>query len=897
MRKQILGTVAGVLMAATASTAIGANTLWYGQPATNWEKQALPIGNGRLGGMIFGGVEQERIQFNEDSLWIGDEEDTGAYQNFGDLFIDFGQGSSGFGVTNPSKHTPSSNQKLEKSVDGDVKTKWCMEHEGRPVVWQVAYKEAPQKPIREYRFTSAEDVPTRDPQKWKLEASNDGKSWTLLDQVSLKSHFAKRRQTRVFKFKNDKRFSIYRFTFEHVNKSHFQVAEIALGASGGGVDAVASTVDADAYRRSLDIARGVHRVEYQRDGVTYRRTAFSSNPDQVMVTRFEADKPGSYTGRISLSDAHEAKVKVDGNRITATGDLEGYIYGGGSGRGRKEPYGLFLDYEAQVLVLPDGGSVEADGDGLKFTNCNGLTILLGAGTNYLNKRDKGWKGPHPHDRITAQLDRAAGKSFDALLKAHVDDFSALFERCTLNVGACTPDVLERPTDVRLTAYKEGSVDPDLEELLFQYARYLIISSSRPGAMPANLQGLWNHKNSPPWRCDYHTDVNIQMNYWFVDRANLSECFEPLVEWLNSVREVKRERTMREFGIRGWITKAENGIFGGHTWKYIKGDGSWVAQNLWDHYEHTLDREYLETRLYPLLKELCEFWIDHLKELPDGTLVAPDGHSPEHGPVEDGVSYDQQLAWDMFSNTIDVLDDLGTDKDFRRKLIDMRSRLLGPQIGKWGQLQEWMVDRDDPNNKHRHLSHMIAVHPGRQISPPTTPKLAEAAKVSMNARGDGATGWSKAWKINIWARLQDGNRAYKLLNEQMKGNYYDNLFGYHPPFQIDGNFGYASGICEMLLQSHMGFIQLLPALPDVWREGSVNGLQARGAFEVDIAWKGGALSEAKIQSKKGGICRVRPGGAVTVLHGNRTIKPTDDGQGGISFPTEAGETYRVVRAPL
>ena len=845
--KRCFLTALAIVLGISVHASADAMKLRYDQSATNWERQALPIGNGRLGGMIFGGIEEERIQFNEDTLWIGDEVDTGAYQNFGDLVIELGQAAKSHGVMNPSRHEASATQQLEKSIDGDAKTKWCMEHKGRPVVWQMTYPEAPSKPLREYRFTSADDVPSRDPQKWKLEASSDGKSWTHLDQVSLENHFPKRRQTRSFKFENDKRFSIYRFTFEHVNKSHFQVAEIALGAKGAGQGVDAAMADVDAYSRSLDIADGVHRVEYRRDGVNYRRTAFSSRPDEVMVIRLEADQPGRYTGRISLADAHEGTVIAAGNRITASGDLEGYTYTGGSGRNRKDPYGLFLDYEAQVLVLNDGGSIDEDAGGLKFTSCNGLTILLGAGSNYLNRRDKGWKGPHPHDRITAQLDRAARKPFEALLNAHTSDFSALFGRCTLNVGATKPSISGKPTDIRLAAYKEGVVDPDLEELLFQYARYLMISSSRPGCMPANLQGLWNNKNQPPWRCDYHTDVNIEMNYWFVDRANLSECFEPLAEWVHSIREVKRERTRKEFGARGWITMAENGVFGGHSWKYVKGDASWVAQNLWDHYAHTGDREYLERRLYPLLKELCEFWIDHLKEMPDGTLVAPDGHSPEHGPHEDGVSYDQQLAWDLFSNTIDALEALGADKDFRKKLIDMRSRLLGPRIGKWGQLQEWMVDRDDPNNKHRHLSHMIAIHPGRQVSPQTTPELAEAAKVSMDARGDGATGWSKAWKINIWARLQDGNRAYKLLNEQIKGNYYSNLFGYHPPFQIDGNFGYASGICEMLVQSHMGFIQFLPSLPDVWSDGEVKGMRARGDVEIDLNWAGGKLVSVTLKA--------------------------------------------------
>jgi alpha-L-fucosidase 2 len=737
-----------------------------------------------------------------------------------------------------------------------------MEHKRRPVVWQVTYAKAPAEPLREYRFTSASDVPTRDPQKWKLEASTDGKSWTLLDQVSLDRHFPKRRQTKTFEFKNDKSFSIYRFTFEHADKSHFQVAEIALGKPGSGYEAgAAATADADAYRRSLDIANGVHQVEYERDGVTYRRTAFSSRPDQVMVIRLEADKPGIYSGRVSLADAHKATVAAKGNRITATGDLEGYVYAGGSSRGRKDAYKQFLAYEAQVLALADKGSVEADGDGLKFTNCDSLTILLGAGTNYLNQRGKAWKGPHPHKRVTAQVDAAASKPFDALLKAHTKDFSTLFGRCAIDLGTTKPEILARSTAARLAAYKGGGTDPDLEELMFQYARYMMISSSRPGSLPANLQGLWNHSNRPPWRSDYHTDVNIQMNYWFVDAANLAECFEPLADWVHSIRGVRRDETKAEFGTRGWISHAENGPFGGSTWKWSKGDAAWVAQNLWDHYAFTRDENYLRSRLYPVMKELCEFWEDHLKELPDGTLVSPDGFSPEHGPHEDGVSFDQQLVHDLFTNFIEASEILGEDAAFRTKVAAMREKLLGPQIGKWGQLQEWMVDRDDPNDKHRHLSHMIAVHPGRQISPLTTPKLAQAARVSMNARGDASTGWSRAWKISIWARLHDGDRAYKILNSMLQDMIYENLFNTHPPFQIDGNFGYAAGVCEMLLQSHTPELHLLPSLPAAWATGSARGLRARGGIEVDLNWRDGALQDAFLTADRDASIRVRCGGKV------------------------------------
>jgi alpha-L-fucosidase 2 len=662
-----------------------------------WGSSVYPLGNGRLGFTVYGGMPEERIQFNEDTLWTGCETNTGAYQNFGEMFIAL--------------------------------------------------------------------------------------------------------------------------------ENHAEAAPVACK-----------------YRRELDFDKALHTISYETGGIRYRREYFASHPANVMVFRFTADKKGAYTGTVLLKDAHKGETnEASGNTITFGGKLGA------------------MSYEAQAMILAEGGSISATNGNVAFKGCDSVIILLDAGTDYLNQRAKGWKQEHPHQRITERLAQASKKSFDDLLAEHIKDYQKLYNRMTLELGSTAADIQALATKDRLESYQQGKPDPDLEEMLFQYARYLMICSSRPGDMPATLQGVWNTFNHPPWRSDYHTDVNVEMNYWFVDQANLSECFLPLAEWVESIREVRREATKKEFNVRGWATRSENGIFGGASYHWVPGDASWVAQNLWDHYAFTLDQEYLRTRAYPVMKELCEYWEDSLKARPDGKLVSPKGQSPEHGPFAEGNSYDQQLAYDLFTNYIEASKALGVDSEYREKVVVMRDRLLGPQIGKWGQLQEWADDLDDPKDTHRHLSHLIAVHPGRQIAPHTTPKLAEAAKVSMNARGDGSTGWSKAWKISIWARLQDGDRAYKLLSEFIKRNVYPNLWGFHPPFQIDCNFGYAAGVCEMLVQSHTGVIQLLPALPKAWSTGSVKGLRARRGYELDVEWKDGKLTRAMIRNVSGGgTCQLRYG---------------------------------------
>lgn len=710
---------------------------------------ALPIGNGPMGAMLFGGTDLDRIQFNEISLWGGDrmprlenkeEEDMGYYQAFGDLFIRLG-------------HDPA--------------------------------------------------------------------------QVSN-------------------------------------------------------------YRRQLDIDRAIHRVEYDYKGVHYVQTAFASHPAKAIIVHLTADQPASYTGRVWLTDMHDADITLANDRFQAVGKMiNGY------------------EYEAQVQVLNQGGKLQRATPqnagkspmaplGLSIKECDSVTFVLSAGTDFAQDFSREWLGDHPHARVTNNVDAAAGMSVDELLAQHVADYQSLFRRFSITLGKTAPELTAKSTLKRLQAYtRDKAPDPELEALVCQFGRYLLISCSRPGGLPANLQGIWNHSNEPAWAGDYHSNINLEMNYWPAETSNIAECHVSFIDYVDSIREISALNTRHHYGeVRGWTVQTMNNACGISWWKWNPPGSAWYAQHLWEHYAFGRDKEYLRETAYPILKEVCHFWEDHLKRRPDGTLVTPDGWSPEQGRYgpEEGVTYDQEIIYDLFTNTIEAADELGDDKQFRNHIAAMRDDLLKPAIGRWGQLKEWEEDRDDPEDKHRHVSHLFALFPGRQISTALTPDLAEAARVSLDARGDASTGWSRAWKINFWARLGDGSRAHKLLRSLINlvgetkmiyggsgGGVYPNLLCSHPPFQIDGNLGATAGYCEMLVQSHANEIQLLPALPDEWTTGSIKGLCARGGFEVEMDWKDGQLTRAVIHSRSGLPCRV--------VYGDKTWEL--ETTAGRSYPIEVG----------
>lgn len=760
--------------------------LWYDEPAKYWDSEALPIGNGHMGGMIFGNVSTETIQYNEKTLWSGGPGSDSNY-NWGNI---------------PS--TDAVNQITEILKRG------------------------------EYPSNS------------------------LLDQILGD-------MTALGSYQN--------------------FGDILLDFD------IPKDASITNYRRELDIEEGIARVKYTYNGVNYTREYFCNYPDNVMVIKVTSDSGEGLNLGVRNNGAHaNNSLTVENNTIT----LKGAVQNNG------------MKYESQIKVINEGGSINDSSNKINVTGADSVTIIMAAGTDYENVFPT-YKGEDPHNKVTERINNAVEKGYDNLKERHLEDYQGLFGRVDFKLGELN---LNKPTDELLADYK---VKPfgDLEVLLFQYGRYLTIASSREGSLPSNLQGVWNNSNNPIWNSDYHFNVNIQMNYWAAETTNLSECAIPLVEYIDSLREPGRITAKDYAGIDdgGWMVQVSSnpfGMTGPHNhieYAWSATSNAWVSQNLWEHYEFTQDKEYLRTDIYPTIREAAELWAKWLMPYThsDGNeyLVAPIGYSPEQGRIDIGTTYDQSLIYMLFTNVIEASEILGVDEDFRAELIDKRDQLLMYQIGKHGQIQEWKDDKDDPNNTHRHASHLMGLYPGNLINE-ETPELMDAAKVTLNHRGDQQTGWSMANKMNLWARTGDGDRAYKLLKNVISQRTLNNLFNTHPPMQLDGNYGSTAGISEMLLQSHLDKIVPIPAIPAEWKEGSYKGLKARGNFEVDAAWSNNSLNSLGIRSGSGNECVIEYKGLaqakVTDSQGNNVdFEVVDDNT--IKFNTVKDGEYNITGIPM
>lgn len=631
------------------------------------------------------------------------------------------------------------------------------------------------------------------------------------------------------------------------------------------------------YRRVLSLDSAMAVVQFDKDGTHYQRKYFISYPDSVMVMKFTADKAGQQNLVLSYCPNSEAKsdLQADGTN--------GLVY-----RGVLNNNGM--KFAIRIKAIHKGGTMMAENNRIIVKGADEVVFLLTADTDYKMNFDpdftnpKTYVGNDPSQTTQAMMDKAFAKGYDELYRNHEADYTQLFNRVQLHLNPGIEST-SLPTYQRLINYRAGKPDYRLEELYYQFGRYLLIACSRPGNLPANLQGMWHNNLDGPWRVDYHNNINLQMNYWPACSTNLSESVQPLIDFIRLLQKPGEKTAQAYFGARGWAASISANIFGftaplsskDMSWNLNPMAGPWLATHVWEYYDYTRDKKFLKETGYELIKSSAQFTVDYLWKKPDGTYTAAPSTSPEHGPIDEGTTFNHAVAREILLDAIAASKVLGVDSKERKEWEQVLANLVPYKMGRYGQLLEWSTDIDDPKDEHRHVNHLFGLHPGHTLSPITTPELAQAAKVVLEHRGDGATGWSMGWKLNQWARLHDGDHAYKLYGNLLKNGTMDNLWDTHPPFQIDGNFGGTAGITEMLMQSHMGFIQLLPALPKAWENGSVNGLCAKGNFEVSISWQNNQLTEATIVSNTGEPCVLKYEGMT------------------LSFKTQKGKSYRIIIA--